>query len=280
MFRERIKASYDNLSAGYRTVANFLLDHPFDAAFMTASSIAKRLDVDTATVVRFAQRLDYEGYPDLLEDVRVIVRAEIQRGLTPAEEAPGDAGTFRRSVEAEHQNLDNLLSGLSDEMIDKLMVSITKARHIIVVGQWAMESLAEFFALWMKAFGKPAQAISADVLGAGYAFRDLGSKDTVVAFTLDGMSVEMTNTLQVAKKTGARIVVFSANRSQAAARLADVEIVCPGENIQPLTSFASTATAMAALLHTLIARDPKAFAKSTASFDKVYQQLAEGYKRG
>ncbi len=278
MFRERIKEAYDSLSAGYRTVADFLLDHPFDAAFMTASNIAKQLDVDTATVVRFAQRLEYEGFPELLADVRTIVRAEIQRGLTPAEQAPGDVGTFRRSIEAEHRNLDDLAAGLTDETIEALLEAIVKARHILVVGQWAMESLGEFFALWLRALGKSVQTVSADVVSAGHAFHDLTDKDTVVTFALAGLGLEMVNTLKVAKSTGAQIVVFASNRSQAAARIADIEIMCPGESVQPLTSFASTMTAMAALLHTLVGRDPDGYARRMASFEKMYGKLVESYQ--
>lgn len=278
MFRERIKEAYDDLSTGYRTVADFLLDHPFDAAFMTASNIAKRLDVDTATVVRFAQRLGYEGYPELLEDVRTIVRAEIQRGLTPAETAPGDVGTFRRSIEAEHRNLDQLLSGLADETIDQLLASITQARHILVVGQWAMEPLGQFFALWLKAMGKPVQAISADILSAGYALRDLTAQDVVIALSFTSLGAEMINTLRVAKTSGAQIIVFATNRSQAAARLANLEVICPGENVQPMGSFAGIATAMAALLNTMIARNPQGYADGAAAFEKVYAALLGGYQ--
>lgn len=278
MFRERIKRVYDNLSAGYRTVADFLLDYPFEAAFMTASGLAERLGVDTATVVRFAQRLEYEGYPELLDDVRAVVRADIRRTRTPAEAAPGDAGAFRRSLEAEHHNLDQLLSGLDDETIEKVLAAIGDARHILIVGQWAMEALGEFLALWLKALGKSAQAISADALSAGYAFRDLTGQDTVVAFALTGLGVELINTLRVAKTSGARVVVFATARSQAAARLADVQVICPGECIQPgLTSFASMAAAMAALLQVLVARDPDHLARD-AAFRQVYDQLLAGYR--
>lgn len=278
MFRERIKEAYNDLSAGYRTVADFLLDHSFEAAFMTASSLARQLKVDTATVVRFAQRLGYDGYPELLEDVRTIVRAEIRRGLTPPEETPGDAGAFRRAIEAEHRNLDQLISGLAGDTIEQLLAAISQARRILIIGQWAMEPLGEFFALWLKALGKQAQAISADALSAGFAFHDLTAQDSVIAFTLTGLGPEMVNTLQVAQARGARIVVFATSRSQAAARLADVEVICPGESIQAATSFAPTVTAMAAVLHVLVARDPDGYAQRMAAFEKTYTDLVQGYR--
>ena len=63
LFRQRIRTAYDQFSPSYRKVADFLLDDYRTAAFLNASGVAQYLDVDPATVVRFAQRLGYPGYP-------------------------------------------------------------------------------------------------------------------------------------------------------------------------------------------------------------------------
>jgi DNA-binding MurR/RpiR family transcriptional regulator len=278
MYRERIKEAYDKLSPGYQTVADFVLDYPLDAAMMTAVKVGQRLDVDTATVVRLAQRLGYKGYPELQKDIRTVVRDEVRRRMTPATEVPGDAGIFRRNLEAEHRNLDNLVSGLSDETIDKLVGAIVEARTILIVGQWAMLPLGEFFALWLRVLGKRAQIASTDALSAGYAFSDMTDQDVVITFALTGLGAEMANTLQVAKSAGARIVVFASNRSQVIAHLTDVAVVCPSDSAQPMVSFAAAAAAMAGLLQTLIAREPKAYAKGMTAFEESYKALVDGYR--
>src|SRR5690242_1719672 len=69
MFREQIRKHYDHLSRSYRRVADFILSDYRTAAFMTAAALADAVDVDTTTVVRFAQRLGYPGYPELIEDI-------------------------------------------------------------------------------------------------------------------------------------------------------------------------------------------------------------------
>src|SRR3990172_2838399 len=90
MFREKVSKTYSTLSPSYRRIADFLLDHHNEAAFMTATQLARRVEVNTATVVRFAQRLGYDGYPELLQDVRSIVRSRLATspvGLPPADAA-------------------------------------------------------------------------------------------------------------------------------------------------------------------------------------------------
>ncbi len=278
MFRERIKNMYNNLSSKYRVVADFLLDHPFEAAFMTASELGERLDVDTATVVRFARRLGYEGYPELRQDVRAIVQAEIYRQRTPAQEWPGEVGAFRRAVEMEHRHLDQLLAGLSNETIEELITAITQARRIFVIGQWAMAPLGECFALWLAALGYPVQTLAADTLSAGYAFRDLTAQDTLLALALTGHDVETLNLLHAAQTCGARLVVLAAHRSQAVARLADVAIICPGEAAQPMTGLVSLAAVLTALVRVLAARDAENYDRRMATFEAMYDKLVDGYR--
>ena len=64
-FRNRIRKIQVDLSPSFTRVAEFCPDHYPDVAFLTVSEFAKTVDVDAATIVRFAQRLGYPGYPEL-----------------------------------------------------------------------------------------------------------------------------------------------------------------------------------------------------------------------
>ena len=81
MFRENIRKHYDHLSRSYRRVADFILSDYRTAAFMTAAELASAVDVDTTTVVRFAQRLGYPGYPELITDIQEQVKLELSQNL-------------------------------------------------------------------------------------------------------------------------------------------------------------------------------------------------------
>ena len=74
MYREKIREYYDHLSRSYRRVADYIMSNYYDVSFMTAAQLAFAVGVDTTTVVRFSQRLGYNGYPELLNDIRDQVR--------------------------------------------------------------------------------------------------------------------------------------------------------------------------------------------------------------
>ena len=44
---------------------------------MTATELAHQVDVDAATVVRFAQRLGYGGFPDLQNEIKEKVKQDL-----------------------------------------------------------------------------------------------------------------------------------------------------------------------------------------------------------
>ena len=88
MYREKIREYYDHLSRSYRKVADYIMSNYYEVSFMTAAQLAYAVGVDTTTVVRFSQRVGYNGYPELLNDIRDQVKAEIYAAYTPKELSP------------------------------------------------------------------------------------------------------------------------------------------------------------------------------------------------
>ena len=78
MFHERIAQHYARLGRNQKRIADFLTQEYREAAFMNGSALSQRLDVDPATVTRFAQRLGYTGYPDLQREVQELVKEELK----------------------------------------------------------------------------------------------------------------------------------------------------------------------------------------------------------
>ena len=84
MFREKIAEQYDRLGRNQKRIADFLTKEYREAAFMNGSALSARLEVDPATVTRFAQRLGYTGYPDMLKEIQELVKAELRAAYPPS----------------------------------------------------------------------------------------------------------------------------------------------------------------------------------------------------
>src|SRR5512143_716762 len=120
MFREQIRKHYDHLSRSYRRVADFILSDYQAAAFMTAAALADAVAVDTTTVVRFAQRLGYPGFPELIEDVQQRVRSELVRSYLVEPFNDGLPGRIQRLVMQDRTQLERALATNAPDALETI----------------------------------------------------------------------------------------------------------------------------------------------------------------
>lgn len=121
MFREQIRKQYEHLSRSYRRVADFILNDYQSVAFMTAATLADTADVDTTTVVRFAQRLGYPGYPGLVNDIRKQVKLELSQSYATATEEDSLRGKVQNLVVQDRANLEKALAHNTLDTIENIL---------------------------------------------------------------------------------------------------------------------------------------------------------------
>ena len=71
-----IRQRFDEFSRSQKDVGQYIVDHLEEAAFHTAEELARRANTSSSTVVRFAQALGFEGFPEL----QASAREEYRRG--------------------------------------------------------------------------------------------------------------------------------------------------------------------------------------------------------
>ena len=85
-----IRQQHDSLSPSQRQVAQFLLVGGIDVVHFTITEIAEAVGVNSSTVVRTAQALGFEGFPQLQS---VLAQPVPQ----PGENSPSACRSARRS---------------------------------------------------------------------------------------------------------------------------------------------------------------------------------------
>ncbi len=96
MFKERIR-EHDDLTPSFQRIAEYILDNTMEVAFLTATELSNKVDVDAATVVRFAQEIGYSGSRDLLNEIRSYVRGKVTAGQEQVEGAGPSAEHVRET---------------------------------------------------------------------------------------------------------------------------------------------------------------------------------------
>jgi len=273
MFRERIRQTYSKLSPNKKKIADFLMASQQEAAFMTASQLARHLKVDVATVVRFAQDIGYAGYPALAREVQTLVKGELKiaREFTTGEvtaESP-----FATIMLKERENIEQALTSIPAETVQEVVEMLKKARRIYVVAQGEPLNLGCFFATRLQLQGLQAKALSGDPAALALVLNRLTADDVVIGVSHSKAAVEAAGALHFARELGAKTVGLVSTHASPVAHVAELVIICPSKSTTVAPSFGSMVSVMDAILQMLA---PAEAAEQQASFEQTYIKLVEG----
>lgn len=141
----RLNMSGKPLSKGQKRIAEYISCHYEKAVSMTAVMLGRQCGVSESTVVRFAMALGYEGYPEMQEKLRSMVR---QR-LTAEQRVGMMEETDRREVVStvlknDLQNLRKTMDELRPQDFDMAVECILAARRLYIMGLRSSAPLAMF----------------------------------------------------------------------------------------------------------------------------------------
>src|ERR687892_2027012 len=85
---DEIRQRFDEFSRSQKDVGQYIVDHLEEAAFHTAEELARRANTSSSTVVRFAQALGFEGFPELQAAARDEYRRARENGASTARMSP------------------------------------------------------------------------------------------------------------------------------------------------------------------------------------------------
>src|SRR5690554_7933758 len=111
---KNIQDNYSKLSKGQKIIAEYMINQYDKAAFMTAASLGKILNISESTVVRFANALGYTGYKELQKELQELIRNKlttVQR-INLSGEFNSNGSTYSKVIEKDIENMKKTLTEL------------------------------------------------------------------------------------------------------------------------------------------------------------------------
>lgn len=274
MYREKIREYYDHLSRSYRKVADYIMSNYYEVAFMTAAQLAYAVGVDTTTVVRFSQRLGYNGYPELLSDIRKQVKSEIYAAYEPKELSPDEPeGTFKDRTEQECHNLQQMLVHNPPEHLQKIAGMLEKAEHIVLVAEGYAETVAELVAQQLRHRGISAESAADEPVKRAGTFMNLKSKTLVIGISATKYGDAVARALELGCKKGCATLGVVGSLASPVNRLSDEVLYAPTDAPGPLPSIVALTSALAALVQVASKDSSESVDKQIRSFNSAYRFL-------
>jgi DNA-binding MurR/RpiR family transcriptional regulator len=221
-YEDRIRQERPGMSKSFAKLADFLLDSYIEAAFMTASELAHRLDLDAATVVRFAQTLDYKGFPDMQREIRQRVLNDLLVRPEQAREAESVPGVVGNAMEELSLALEQTRISLDTDALANLVDQIGAARRIVVLAENPAQAAAYNLVHFLEQGGFPIYIARSGVEDLARTVHTATAQDLLIALEVSGQSPYIAGALESARKKGLPTAAVLGAASLNSARAADV----------------------------------------------------------
>lgn len=219
-YEDRIRAAYADLSPSFRRLADFLLDEYDEAAFLTGTQLAARLDLDPATVVRFAQRLGYPGYPELQDEVQAKIRLALETEVNEDGNTP--AGAVDQALQNAVTVLERTRRGFPLEGARALIRALDESTRVIFLAEGPSHPIAGSLAGWLEAGGYSIHISGGSPAELARTLAGVRSGDLVLAIELARGTPTISLALEQARSQGAKTVALVAAPSLESSKHADI----------------------------------------------------------
>lgn len=208
------------LTPAQRRLANYIVDHPHEAPFLSSSELASRVGVSQPSVIRLASALGFGKYGEFQGELRQMV-------LSPARDAVGETGNkFQNAVAAEISNLQSLSGFLQDvTFLPDLGSKLASSSPLVVLGLRASAPMASYFGFFSGKIHPDVRVVStggsvaADQLS--YA-RQAGGK-WMLCFVLPRYPKETLEAMSCAKKLGFHLATVTDDQNaESVSRVSDI----------------------------------------------------------
>ena len=221
-YEDRIREERTDMSKSFAKLADFLLDSYIEAAFMTASELAHRLDLDAATVVRFAQTLGYKGFPDMQREIRQRVLNDLLVRPEQAKEAESVPGVVSNAMQDLSLALEQTRISLDTDALANLVEQIGAARRIVLLAENPVQAAAYNLVHFLEQGGFPIYIARSGVADLARTVHTATLQDLLIALEVSGQSPYIAGALEAARKKGLPTAAILGAASLDSARAADV----------------------------------------------------------
>jgi len=223
MFLDRVRQAFPELTESQKRLASYLVSDYRDAAFMTASRLADIVNLNEATVVRFAQRLGYTGYPALIDDIRAI----LQKDLGESQRNPQQPETPLERMASRVERIAHLLVHVSPDDLEQAAAWITQAQMIYVIGHGGGAGLAYALAQELTQVGRPSLALSAGMVSLEQILPHLGQGALLIIVSTGSEMTDLHSLTWRARNAGARTLSIAQHPLLTSAQAAHICLSLP-----------------------------------------------------
>lgn len=247
----RIREHYKSLSKGQKRLADYITEHYDKAVYLTAARMGSTVGVSESTVVRFANELGYEGYPELMRSLEELVKNR----LTSVQRIEVTSGRIQKDkllktvLHSDIENLRQTQETVDEGQFAEVIERLKNARRVYILGVRSCAALAGFLGFYLNFVLKDVRLIQTNSVSETFEqMLNVGKEDVFIGISFPRYSKRTARVMEFAKSRGCACIAITDSDMSPLVEFADNSLMCCSN----MLSFADSLVAPLSVINALI----------------------------
>jgi DNA-binding MurR/RpiR family transcriptional regulator len=267
---DEIRQRFDEFSRSQKDVGQYIVDHLEETAFHTAEELARRANTSSSTVVRFAQALGFEGFPELQASARDEYRRarDDNGGAEPATAPlfPIDQTEFEAALAADHANVEETARRVDRDEVEAAAKQVREAERILLCGTDQMAFFASYLRHLLMLLELRAEVVASPSQEGLARLGRVDDKTVLVGFSAGRPHPLVVRALKLARNRRAATIAISDATLSEIAKLADQKLYYSSNSPAYVRSHTALLGLIQAFAYAIYALDEPAYQDRIKAF--------------
>ena len=267
-----IRNRMPKLTRNQKRLAEVVLKEQNVLAFSTVTELSEHTGISSATIVRFAKSLGFEGYNGLQREMRRTMRADLRgpdRFRRARKPDPGSESPLSPTIKQELENISALQDYHDPQTLEAAVRTISDASQVMILGSRSSASLANHVWFALNKAGLPVERVLTIDTYAYERVHSLNEGGCVIIIGFPRYLNELGDILEFATEAGKRTVVLT--DSPFSPFHGDITLFAPVES----SSFIAFHSAPLILISTLVSEIANDRPERTLNALAHFEELSE-----
>jgi DNA-binding MurR/RpiR family transcriptional regulator len=268
---DEIRSRFEEFSRSQKDVGQYIVDHLDEAAFHTAEELARRANTSSSTVVRFAQALGFEGFPELQQCARDEYRRQRENGTlaeapVTAPLFPIDQTEFEAALAADHTNVEETARKIDRDEVAAAIEAISRAERIVLCGSDQMAFFASYLRHLLMLLDLRCEVVASPSQEGLSRLGRIDEETLLIGFSAGRPHPLVVRAMKLARHRGAATIAISDATLSEVTKLGDQRLYYSSNSPAYVRSHAALLGLVQALAYGVYALDESAYADRIKAF--------------
>lgn len=279
---ERLRHAREGLTGRERKIAAVLESGYPHAGLESATALGGRVGASAATVVRFAAKLGYAGYPDLQRELRGEVEARLATPLqrlersapTTSVEAASENDVPARTFEVALAMLTRSYGALDRHTLEQIALALVSCRgRILISGEKKGRSIALYLYAQLNLCLPRVTLLTTDAGFEGDQLIDVGPDDLFIAIDVRRYVRRGLAAADWAASQGATLVVLADSTASPLYAITTLRLCVSTNSAGAFDSYIGLMLAADIISNLVVARNPQSARERISRGEKAWERL-------